>query len=289
MTAVAPAAAAAASAGPRAPLLHIDGVRVALGGRDVLAGVTLSLAAGELVGLVGRNGAGKSTLLRAITAVLGIDGGRVAIDGRSLDAIDRTTLAHTVAVVQQLPEAPLSMRVGELVLLGRHPHLGLLGRESPRDRSIAEHAMRRAGCDRFADREIGTLSGGERRRAFIARALAQQPALLLLDEPTANLDANAQGQIFDLLREIAGGGVGVLAVVHDLTLAAAYCNRTAILHDGRIVADGPPREVLTEERVMSIYGDHVEVIHHPRTGAPVILPVTDRPARDSGALNGNVG
>jgi iron complex transport system ATP-binding protein len=132
--------------------------------------------------------------------------------------------------------------------------------------------MRRAGCAELANRELGTLSGGERRRAFIARALAQQPRLLLLDEPTANLDAQAQAEICDLLRELAAGGVGVLVVLHDLTLAAAYCDRLVLLAGGRVVASGAPAEVVTAEHVRRVYGQRVAVLRHPETGLPLVVP-----------------
>ena len=255
-----------------APLLAVEDVHVALDGQPVLAGVDLELHAGELLGLVGPNGAGKTTLLRAATALVPLAGGRIAIHGRSVLDTGRRELARSVAVVQQLPEAPATMLVAELVLLGRNPHLGLLGRESAHDYAVAQDAMRRAGCERFAERPLGTLSGGERRRAFIARSLAQQPALLLLDEPTANLDPEAQGETFELLRELAAGGVGVLAVVHDLTLAAAYCDRIALLHTGRIVASGAPKEALTAQTVARVYGSRVTVMPHPRSGAPMVVP-----------------
>ena len=255
-----------------APLLSVEGVRVTIDGTPVLRGVDLELRRGELLGLVGPNGAGKTTLLRAVTAVVALDGGRVEISGRPVATIGRLELARTVAVVQQLPEAPAAMTVGDLVLLGRNPHLGLLGRESARDYVVAYEAMRSAGCEQLAERRLGTLSGGERRLAFLARALAQEPELLLLDEPTANLDPQAQSETFDLLRELTAGGVGALAVVHDLTLAAAYCDRVALLDRGRIVASGTPGEVLTAETVARVYGNRVTVIPHPASGAPIVVP-----------------
>ncbi len=276
---VAPAPAAA-------PLLAVEDVRVTLGGTRALDGVSLELNAGELLGLVGPNGAGKSTLLRAVPDVVSLDAGRIEIGGRSLASTPRSELARRVAVVQQLPEAPSAMRVADLVLLGRHPHLGLLGRESARDHAIAFDAMRRAGCERFAGRALGTLSGGERRRVFIARALAQQSSLLRVDEPTANLAPQAQGAIFAVLRQLVADGAGVLVVVHDLTLAAAYCERVVLLDGGRVVASGAPREVLTAERVRRVYGDRVAVIAHPRTGAPVIVPAA---MDDRGGADGSGG
>jgi iron complex transport system ATP-binding protein len=234
--------------------------------------VSFEVHPGELIGLVGPNGAGKTTLLRAATGIVPLIEGSVELEGAPLGGRSRREVARRVAFVQLLPEAPPAMTAEELVLLGRPPHLGLLARESARDRAIAVEAMRRAGCEALAARALATLSGGERRRAFIARALAQEPALLLLDEPTANLDPQAQAELCLLLRGLAAEGVALLVVVHDLTLAAAYCDRVALLHQGRVVALGPPREVLTEARVQLVYGPLVNVITHPRTGLPVITP-----------------
>ncbi|MEE8421963.1 MAG: ABC transporter ATP-binding protein [Dehalococcoidia bacterium] len=254
------------------PLLALHDVHVSLGGTRILAGVDLALDGGETLGLIGPNGAGKTTLLRAATGLVDIERGSIEVGGEPLDGFSRLDLARRVAVVQQLPEAPASMRVDDLVLLGRNPYLRLLGRESERDYAIAREAMVNAGCDGFATRTLGTLSGGERRRAFIARALAQEPSLLLLDEPTANLDPEAQSAIFEMLRILAAGGVGVLVVAHDLTLAGAYCDRIALLDSGRIVAVGEPRQVLTAEIVTDVYGERVTVMQHPTSGAPVVVP-----------------
>jgi iron complex transport system ATP-binding protein len=263
---------AAADSAVSTTLLTLDDVHVSLDGVRILAGVDLTLDRGETLGLVGPNGAGKTTLLRAATGLIELERGSIEVDGQPLDGFSRLDLARRVAVVQQLPEAPPSMRVDDLVLLGRNPYLRLLGRESRRDHAIAHEAMVRTGCDDLATRTLGTLSGGERRRAFIARALAQEPALLLLDEPTANLDPEAQSAIFETLRELAADGVGVLVVVHDLTLAGAYCDRIALLDGGRVVAAGEPRAVLTAESVARVYGARVTVMQHPVSGAPVVVP-----------------
>ena len=254
------------------PLLGVHGLVVELGGAAILRGVDIEVAAGEVVGLVGPNGAGKSTLLRAVSGVLRFAAGSVALDGEPIDGRSRGELARSLAVVQQLPEAPDTMQVADLVLLGRYPHLGLLGRESGADYLAADRAMSRAGCLELATRPLETLSGGERRRAFIARALAQETPLLLLDEPTANLDASAQAEVMGVLRELAAGGAGVLVVVHDLTLAAAFCDRLVLLHLGEVVAEGGPAEVITSELVRRTYGPHVAVIEDPRNGAPVVVP-----------------
>jgi len=254
-----------------APLLDVSGIKVSISGRVLVSDVALTVDRGEVVGLVGPNGAGKSTLLRAISGVQP-SSGSIAIEGRPAAELDRREFARRVAVVQQLPEAPASMLVGDLVLLGRHPHLGWFEHESARDHQIARVAMTRAGCLEFADRELGTLSGGERRRAFIARGLAQEPALMLLDEPTANLDAGAQAEVCALLRELAADGVGVLVVLHDLTLAAAYCDRVVLLADGRVLDSGEPSEVITAEQVARMYGGGVAVIRHPDHGRPIVVP-----------------
>ncbi len=258
-----------------APLLDVRGITVTIEGKTLVEDVDVTVEAGEVVGLVGPNGAGKSTLLRAATGVR-IASGTVHLEGRAIGDVPRGDLYRMLAVVQQLPEAPLSMTVAELVMLGRYPHLGLFRRESARDHESVRSAMVRTGCAMFADRTLGTLSGGERRRAFIARALAQEPRLLLLDEPTANLDADAQAQVLELLRDLARAGVGVLVVMHDLTFAAAYCDRLLLMHRGRLVASGAPQDVLAPAHVAEVYGTHVRVLPHPDTGMPVIVPAITR-------------
>jgi iron complex transport system ATP-binding protein len=265
-------AAPSATTPSTARLLEASGIHAELGGQAILRDVEVRVGRGEVVGLVGPNGAGKSTLLRVVTGLLEPSAGVVAIGGDALDALPRRELARRVAVVQQLPEAPATMRVRDLVVLGRHPHLGLLANESRHDFDVAAEAMRRAGCDQFADRELGSLSGGERRRAFIARALAQEAPLLLLDEPTSNLDAHAQVEILELVADLAAAGAGVLLIVHDLTLAAAYCDRVVLLARGEVVAEGPPSQVVTSEHVQRVYGGGVTVLPHPVSGAPVVIP-----------------
>lgn len=262
----------------QSPLLEVADLTVSIDGKTLVDHVGLSVERGQVVGLVGPNGAGKTTLLRAVSGVQSMASGTVSVEGRAAAEFERRELAKRLAVVQQLPEAPSAMLVFELVLLGRHPHLGWFERESSRDSQIAREAMARAGCLELASREVGTLSGGERRRAFIARALAQEPRLLLLDEPTANLDAGAQAEICDLLRVLAGDGVGVLVVLHDLTLAASTCDRVVMLADGRVVDAGTPDEVITAERVAQMYGPSVTVLRHPDDGRPIIVPASARPS-----------
>ena len=265
------ASTAAARAHAGSSLLRVEHLTVHMGGGAVVRDVDLEVFSGEVVGLVGPNGAGKSTLMRAVTGMRA-SAGAVTVLGKPLASYRRNALFRDVAVVQQLPEAPPTLTVGELVLLGRYPHLGLLRREGPRDREIAREAMVRAGCDAFEDRALGSLSGGERRRAFIARALAQEPRLLLLDEPTANLDADAQAHILEVLRTLARSGVGVLVVLHDLTYAAAYCDRLVLMHHGEVIAAGRPDEVVTPAVLERAYGPRVRVLTHPETGVPLVVP-----------------
>jgi iron complex transport system ATP-binding protein len=253
------------------PLLSAEGVTVRIGERDIVRDVAIEVRTGEIVGLVGPNGAGKSTLLRALAGAHHTSGD-IRLLGSPLHAVDRRERARLVAVVEQLPEAPPTMTVGELVALGRYPHLGLLRRPSAHDHDVVREAMRRAGCDALAERALGTLSGGERRRAFIARALAQEARLLLLDEPSANLDAEAQATLFELLRMLASEGAGMLVVVHDLTSAAASCDRMVLLHHGQVLASGTPREVVTPEHILAAYGPHVAVLPHPVSGVPIVIP-----------------
>ena len=261
-----------AAAPVRPPLLDVRDLHVEVAGRALLRGVSLHVAAGELVGVIGPNGAGKTTLVRAVTGLVRHSAGTVGLDGAPLESHRARERARTMAVVEQLPEAPATMLVRELVLIGRFPHLGLLGRESARDLAVAQQAMVQAGCEALADRMLGTLSGGERRRAFIARALAQEPRLLLLDEPTAGLDASAQGEILQVVRSLADAGAAVLVVIHDLTLAAAWCDRLVLLHDGLVVASGTPAEVVTAEHLGRVYGPYVSLLAHPETGAPLVVP-----------------
>jgi iron complex transport system ATP-binding protein len=241
---------------------------VALAGRPVLAGVDLSLEPGELVLLAGRNGAGKTTLLRAAAGLVPLARGRVEIDGRPLEGFDRRSLGQRIAFVSQESAVPFPFTAGQLVLLGRTPHLGLLAFESRADVAAAERALDRLGLAGLADRSVLELSGGERQLVQLARALAQDAPVLLLDEPTAHLDLAHRALVRDLLAELAREGRAVLAVSHDLG-AARFANRVALLGDGRILAAGPPAEVLRPDLLRTAFGIEPQVIETP-TG-PVVL------------------
>jgi len=238
--------------------------------RPALAGVSLRLGRGEVVGLIGPNGSGKTTLLRLLTRQLAPAAGRVLLGGRPLASFGRFELARHVAVVAQEPEVPVGFTVRETVAMGRAPHMGLLGTPGPEDARAVAVALTATGTLEFADRRIETLSGGERQRAVFARAVAQQPAFLLLDEPTNHLDLRYQVELLALAREQAASGVGVLAVLHDLNLAARACDRLVLLAEGRVAAAGAPAEVLRPDLLAATYRAAVEVL--PSDGGPVIVP-----------------
>ena len=257
-------------------LARLDGARVRADGAEILRGVDLEVPRGDFLGLLGPNGAGKTTVLRLLSGVLRASAGRVEVEGRDVAAISARTLARTVAVVPQESAPTFPFLVEEVVLMGRSPHLGRLAFEGDRDREIAERAMRETATLDFASREMGSLSGGERQRVLIARALAQEPRLLLLDEPTSFLDLRHRVELFRLLERLnRERGLTVVAVSHDLNLAARHCRRIALARDGRIVADGPPESVLVEQTLRDVYGVAVRVIENPETGRPVAWRTTE--------------
>jgi iron complex transport system ATP-binding protein len=239
--------------------IALDNVTVVLGGRPVVDRIELDVAEGEWLALIGPNGAGKTTLLRAIARLVPYSGS-IALAGRDTSDLRRAELARLVAVVPQEPSTPPWMTVGEYVLVGRTPHLGPLAKEGARDREAAARALSRLDLDGFGERRLGTLSGGEKQRVVVARALAQEALIVLLDEPTAALDIGHQQQaleLLDLLR--AESGLTLVAAMHDLTLAAQYADRMVLLA-GRIVAEGAPADVLTEALIATHYGASTDVV-----------------------------
>ena len=223
--------------------------------RAALRGVDLQVVAGEGIALVGPNGAGKSTLLRCITGLLRPDRGSVALFGIPVEELTRSSIARRVAVVPQQVDLPFAMRVEEVVALGRIPHEDPLRGLRPADLEAVSSAIARVGLDGFGGRDVRRLSLGERQLVLLATALAQEATVLLLDEPTVHLDLRHQVATMELLRGLAvTERTTVVAVLHDLHLAAHFFPRIAVLHEGRIVADGPPREVLTEDLVRDVFG-----------------------------------
>ncbi len=262
---------------------EVEGVTVVYdsGGREIVAlsALDLALRPGELLGLVGPNGSGKTTLIRVLTGVIRPSAGRVRLSGRDVAAIPQAEIARLAAVVPQNPVLPPAFESLDCVLMGRTPHLRMLQQEGPHDLEIARRAMLATETWGFAHRPVGELSGGERQRVVVARALAQETPVLLLDEPTAHLDIGHQGAVLGLMRRFArqdgsdgSSGKAVLAVVHDLTLAAHYCDRLVMLKAGSVSGEGAPADVLQPELLRDVYGVPVTVIPHPQTGRPVVAP-----------------
>jgi iron complex transport system ATP-binding protein len=257
--------------------LCFDGVAIGLGGNPVLRDVSLSLAPGEIVGLAGSNGAGKTTLFRVASRVLRPDRGEVRLLGRPIGELGRRELACQLAVVPQDVAVAFPFRAGEVVLMGRSPHLSGLGFESPQDVEIARAALAALGIESLAERSMLELSGGERQLVLVARAIAQDPRVLLLDEPTSHLDLRHRTLVLERVREfVARDGRSALVVSHDLTLSARTVDRMALLADGRLHACGPPGEVLTPDHLRAVFGVEAEILRAP-DGAPLVIPRTLSP------------
>ncbi len=244
-------------------------------GPDVLQGVNLRVAAGEIVALLGPNASGKTTLVRVLTGVLRPRKGRATWQGQDLTRLAPRERARLVAVVPQIKRLPPGFTVYQTVLLGRTAYLDWLGRARRTDHEAVARALERTGLTRLAHRPVHALSGGEQQRVLVARALAQDAPLLLFDEPTTHLDLHYQVHILALARDLAHEeGRAVLAVLHDLNQAALYADRVVLLHQGRVVAEGPPRAVLTRERIRQVYRVHVRIFRSNGTSLVVPLAVS---------------
>jgi iron complex transport system ATP-binding protein len=253
------------------------GVDFSVGGRRLLHGVDLAVAPGELVALIGPNGAGKSTALAVLAGDVRPDSGDVRIDDRDAATIRISELGRLRSVLLQQKSVAFSYPVRDVVAMGRMPWSRTTRRDGvgADDDEIVADALARTDILHLADRDVTTLSGGELARVALARVVAQRCRVVLLDEPTDALDIGHQEQVLALAAGLAGDGCAVLAVLHDLGLAAAYADRVVLLRNGCVVAGGPPREVLTGELLSDVYAHPVEVIDHPRTGALLVLPVRD--------------
>ncbi|MEU9746542.1 ABC transporter ATP-binding protein [Streptomyces niveus] len=248
--------------------LSFDEVTVAVNGRNLVESLSLRVGSGEVVGLVGPNGSGKSTALRCVYRALAPSGGAVRVDRLALTSLTPRESARAVAALTQDGTVDLDFTVEEVVALGRAPHLRGNQPLSGRERALVARAMHRLDVAHLARRGVLTLSGGERQRVLVARALVQEPEILVLDEPTNHLDVRHQIELLALLR---GAGLTVLVVLHDLNLAAAACDRLGVLAHGRLVATGPPGEVLTAGLVREVFGVEATVVPHPLTGGPQLL------------------
>lgn len=247
--------------------------------RCALDRVTLSVMPGEVVGLLGPNGSGKSTLLRAVCGVLPYQAGSLRVEGGEVSSMPRRELARAVAVVGQEGAPGFSWSALEVVLLGRHPHLSGLAFESARDVEQARAALERCGTAGLAERPLAELSAGERQRVLFARALVQEPRLLLLDEALSSLDLRYQVELCDRVRELAAEGVAVVTVFHDLSLAAEYCDRVALLDQGRLASFGATAEVLTYARLTRVFATEIYVDVNDLTGGLVVTPLSSRARR----------
>jgi len=246
--------------------------RHSAGAPEAVAGVSLRLARGEVVGVIGPNAAGKSTLARLCCGLLTPQQGSVSLQGEALSRLSRRERARRVAFLPQNPPHDLSFTAHEVALMGRAPHLGLWSLEGPHDLDRARAALQEVDALDLGDRPISQLSGGERQRVFLARAFAQEAALLILDEPTAALDLAHQVLLVNALRRRAREGGGALLILHDLALAGAACDRLVLLDRGRVVAEGTAGDVLRPEVLSPVYGTDVEVVPNPATGQPLVAP-----------------
>jgi iron complex transport system ATP-binding protein len=235
-------------------MISASGIRFSYGQREVLDAVDLDAPHGQVLGLVGPNGSGKTTLLRTLYASLRPRTGAVLIDGEQLGGLSAREVARRVAVVVQETSGDLPLLVSDMVLLGRTPHRSGFARRGADDERVAAAALAQVGALHLADKPFDGLSGGERQRVLIARALAQETSHLLLDEPTNHLDVRYQHEVLDLARQLAvDGGHTVIVILHDLNLAATYCDRVLLLHHGSVVASGTPDHVLTAEHLEPVY------------------------------------
>lgn len=255
-------------------LLELDSVTVGYDDRKVISGISFSVEKGDFTGIIGPNGTGKTTLFRVITRILKPWSGMVRFCGGDIFGIPAKQLARRVATMPQMLETSFSFTVEEFTAMGRYPHLGRFDSPGPADRAAVEEALRLTDTEELRDRTLNELSGGERQRVLLAQALAQQPELLLLDEPTAHLDIGHQAQILDLITGLnRSQGLAVIMVMHDLNLAAEYCKSLILLDRGTVFASGTPSDVLTYENIERVYKTVVVVKENPISKKPYVFPI----------------
>ena len=257
-------------------MLAVKNVSFSYGNKPVLENVNLRVKRGDLVGIIGPNGSGKTTLLKLITGVLRPSRGHIETDGKDILSLDSKARARLISMVPQNPQLPLSFSVLDLVLMGRNPHLKLLQWERLPDVRIARKAMQLTNTDHLENLTLSKLSGGEQQRVVVAMAIAQQAPFLLLDEPTSSLDLTHQIKVMDIVTQAQPStDRAVLMAMHDLTLAAQYCERLIMLSHGRVIAEGSPAEVLTDKNIFEAYSVHAHVIPNPVHRTPLVLPYSN--------------
>ncbi|AJT43129.1 ABC transporter [Psychromicrobium lacuslunae] len=252
--------------------LAAQGLSVGYDDTPIIEDLDLRILEGELTVIVGPNACGKSTLLKTLARVLRPGRGSVLLDGQSIHSLPRREVAKTLGFLPQTATSPEGITVGDLVARGRYPHQSVFSQWSKQDQAAVEQALADTGTTQLRHRYVDELSGGQRQRVWIAMALAQQTPLILLDEPTTFLDMAYQIELLDLIRELQRQGRTVVAVLHELNLAARYATRIVMMKAGRIEAQGTPAEVLNAERLLSTFGLNARVIPDPDDGTPVILP-----------------
>src|SRR5579883_2330240 len=248
--------------------LQVEQVCWSINGTQILRKVTLEAVAGEFVGLIGPNGSGKSSLLRCIYRILEPNAGFITLNGEDVWKLSVRQMAKRSGVVLQESPTEFDFTVFEMVLMGRAPHQGMFDNETKQDYQIVQEALSRVGLEDLAERHFLSLSGGEKQRVIMARAIDQQAQFLILDEPTNHLDIRYQLEILQLVKE---WGITSIAALHDFNLAAAYCDRLYVLQSGEIVASGTPQEVFSPELIRTVYGVEADVQVHPKTGKLYIV------------------
>ena len=261
-------------------ILTLEQASFGYGNQTVIKCVTMHTQPGELLGIIGPNGSGKTTLLRGLSGLVKPSRGKALLNDIPLDKLKRQKIAQKIALVPQNTVLPELFTAMEIVLMGRTPHLGLLSHESDNDTRIVMAAMDTTQTLHLAGRRVNQLSGGEKQRLIIARAITQEAEIILLDEPTASLDINYQVEIFNFLRKLCDEkGISIVAALHDLNLASQYCDRLILLQDGRINRQGTPEQVIKTESVAEVFAADIQVYHHPLNALPIVLVSSNTPKK----------
>ncbi|MFH8752602.1 ABC transporter ATP-binding protein [Streptomyces rimosus] len=254
--------------------LRVEQLTAGYAGHPVVDRVDLTVESGTVVAVVGPNGCGKSTLLRCLARLHEPESGRVFAGDADVWRLKQREAAHRIALLPQSPQAPEAVTVAGLVRYGRHPHQGLFRQWSREDERAVTRALEQTGTSALAGRRLDQLSGGQRQRCWLAMALAQETPVVLLDEPTSALDIGHAVEVLDLVREVAAGGRTIVMVVHDLAAAARYADTVVAMRSGRVVAAGPPREIIDAALVKELYGVDAEILAAPSDGSPVVVPTS---------------